>query len=454
VRAVVQWRGGVGGVSTRAGIVVTGTEVLAGRVRDRNSPWLSERLIELGVELAHVLQTGDRPSDLLAALRFMREEGMDLVVTSGGLGPTADDLTAEVVGRFAGRELKLDERMEQSIAEILARFSRRWKLDQEALMAANRKQAMVPEGAIALDPVGTAPGLVVPADGQVIVVLPGPPRELQESWAQAVETEPVRQALGSATRYRSRMLRLFGIPESEIAETLRAADKEVGLDGLEITTCLRRGEIEFVMRSEPEREDAAEALVRFVSERHPNTLFSIDGSSIDDQIAELLRGHRAAVGESCTGGLLAARITERPGSSEYFAGGVVAYSNEAKIELLGVPPELIERYGAVSEEVAHALAAGAMERFDADVGIGVTGVAGPGGGTDDKPVGRICLCVRVAGAEEEAEILREFDLPGSRAEVRDRGTTVAFHLLRRLLLGQGAPEWGTRAVERAEKGVS
>jgi nicotinamide-nucleotide amidase len=441
-------------VSTRAGIVVTGTEVLAGRVRDRNSPWLSAQLTEMGVELAHVLQTGDRPSDLLAALRFMREEGMDLVVTSGGLGPTADDLTAEVVGRFAGRKLVLDERMEQRIAEILARFSRRWRLDPEALMAANRKQAMVPEGAIALDPVGTAPGLVVPADGQVIVVLPGPPRELQESWAQAIETEPMKHALASATHYRSRMLRLFGIPESEIAETLRVADKEVGLDGLEITTCLRRGEIEFVIRSEPDRDGAAEGLVRFVSERHPNTLFSIDGSSIDEQIAELLHGHRIAIGESCTGGLLSARITERPGSSEYFAGGVVAYSNEAKVELLGVPTELIERSGAVSEEVARALAVGAMERFDTDLGIGLTGVAGPGGGTDDKPVGRVCFCVRAATGDEEVEIVREFDLPGSRAEVRDRATTVAFHLLRRLLLGQGEPEWGTRAAERTEKGAT
>jgi nicotinamide-nucleotide amidase len=432
-------------VSTRAGIVVTGTEVLAGRVRDRNSPWLSEQLIELGVELAHVVTTGDRPEDLLAALRFMRDERMDLVITSGGLGPTADDLTAEIVGRFAGRELQLDERLEQRIADILARFSRRWRLDPEALMAANRKQAMVPVGATALDPVGTAPGLVVPADGQVIVVLPGPPRELQESWAQAVETDLLSAALQGATRYRTRMLRLFGIPESEIAETLRVAEQEVGLDGLEITTCLRRGEIEFVMRSEPDREEAAEALVRFVAERHPNTLFSTDGSSIDDQIVELLRGRRVAVGESCTGGMLAGRITERPGSSEYFAGGVVAYSDDAKIELLDVPAELIERHGAVSEEVARALAEGAMGRFDANVGIGLTGIAGPDGGTPEKPVGHVCFCVRAGAGPDAPEIVRAFDLPGSRAEVRDRSTTVAFHLLRRLLLGEGTPEWGTRA---------
>ena len=188
----------------------------------------------------------------------MRAEGADLIVTSGGLGPTADDLTAQVVADFAGRPLRLDEALERRIGEIIARFARRWNLDPKALQIANRKQAMVPEGAVALDPVGTAPGLVVPADGQVVVVLPGPPRELQESWAQAVETEPFRAAVAAAPRYRQTMMRLFGIPESEIAETLRVAEGEIGLDGLEITTCLRRGELEIVIRAERATEAAAE----------------------------------------------------------------------------------------------------------------------------------------------------------------------------------------------------
>ena len=166
----------------RAGIVVTGTEVLTGRVTDANGPWVSERLAELGVEVAHILVVGDRPDDLEAALRFMAGEGVDLIVTSGGLGPTADDLTAEVVARFAGLEMFLDESMEEKIAGILRGFARRLRLNEDALRAANRKQAMVPEGAIAIDPVGTAPGLVVPAEGSVVVVLPGPPRELQPMW--------------------------------------------------------------------------------------------------------------------------------------------------------------------------------------------------------------------------------------------------------------------------------
>ena len=234
------------------------------------------------------------------------------------------------------------------------------------------------------------------------------------------------------------MLRLFGLPESEIAETLRLAEKEIGLDGLEITTCLRRAELEIVVRSDEQSDAAARALSAYIAERHGTALFSTDGSSIEEQVAALLTGRRIAVGESCTAGLLAARLTDRAGSSDYFAGGVVAYSNEAKIDLLGVPAELIERHGAVSEEVARAMAAGAMERLEADVGVGLTGIAGPGGGTPEKPVGRVCFCVAARG-EGEGEIVRSLDLPGSRAEVRDRATTVALHLLRRLLRGESSP---------------
>ena len=423
-------------MTIRAGFVITGTEVLAGRVRDRNGPWLADRLAELGVELAHVLITGDRPADLRSALEFMRSEGAQLIVTSGGLGPTADDLTAEVVADFAGRPLRLDPELEERIAAVIARFARRWRVDQEALRIANRKQAMVPEGAIALDPIGTAPGLVVPADGQVVVVLPGPPRELQGSWAQAVETEPFKALVARAPRYRQTMLRLFGIPESEIAETLRVASADIGLDGLEITTCLRRGELEVVVRAEASSEDSADALTKLIAERHPEALFSIDGTSIEEQVAGLLEGRSLAVGESCTGGLLSARLTDRPGSSRYFAGGVVAYSDQAKVELLGVHPDLIARHGAVSDEVAEALAAGAIDRFAADVAIGLTGIAGPDGGTPDKPVGRVCFCVMERDGDK---IVRTLDLPGSRADIRDRATTVALHLLRRLLRREAVP---------------
>jgi nicotinamide-nucleotide amidase len=428
-------------MSARAGIVVTGTEVLSGRVADRNGPWLSDRLRELGVDHAFTLVVGDRPEDMERALAFLASSGVDVIVTSGGLGPTADDLTAEVVGRFQGREMVLDDALEGRIGEILDRYLRRWPgLDPDAIRASNRKQAIVPAGATILDPVGTAPGLVVPPapsanGGPTVVVLPGPPRELQEMWPAAAAADALRTAIASATTYEQRTLRLYGIPESEIAETLRAAEAAHGLDGLEITTCLRRGELEVVTRFEPAAEATYAAFEDVVRERHADTLFSLDGSTVDEQVAELLRsrGWSIATAESCTGGLLAARLTDLAGSSEYVLGGLVVYSNEAKTALAGVPAELIERVGAVSTEVADALADGARARLGAEVGVGITGVAGPGGGTATKPVGLVCFSV---AGPEGARITRSARLPGDRADVRERSTTVAMHLVRRLLRGE------------------
>jgi nicotinamide-nucleotide amidase len=420
-------------VSARAGIVVTGTEVLTGRVQDRNGPWISDRLLELGVELAHITICGDRARDIEAQLRFLAQEGVDLIVTSGGLGPTADDMTVETVARFTGRQLVLDADLEEKIAAILkslmARFNR-WDFD--AVRAANRKQAMIPAGSHALDPVGTAPGVVVPGK-PTIVVLPGPPRELQPIWRRAVQTDAVQEAVAGRTKYLQQTVRMFGLPESGLAETLRDAERRIpGFELLEITTCLRRGEIEMVTRYEPDAADVYARLVQVLHERHGREIFSEDGSLVDDQVAQLLAGHRIATAESCTGGLLAARLTERPGSSRYVAGGVVAYANEAKAELLGVDPAQIEAHGTVSEPVAQAMAEGALHRFAADTAIGITGIAGPGGGTEEKPVGTVCFCVMLADGRR---VSRTVQLPGNRADIRERATTVAMHLLRRALSG-------------------
>jgi competence/damage-inducible protein CinA-like protein len=426
--------------AVRAGILVTGTEVLTGIISDRNGPWLSERLRDLGVDAALITIVGDRPADLLEALRHMASQGYALVITSGGLGPTADDLTAEIVGQFCGREMVLDERLDAVIGEILKPLMSRWPdLDPSAVLASNRKQAMIPIGATVIDPVGTAPGLVVPpaedrAGGPTVVVLPGPPRELQPMWETAIATDAFARAVRGATEYRREIVRLYGIPESEIAESLRAAEADgVSLEQLEITTCLRRAEIEVSTRFEPDAADAYQALVEFLAHRHGDKLFSRDGTTIDDQVAALLAGRTLATGESCTGGMLAARFTDRAGSSAYFAGSVVAYSNEAKTALLGVPAELIERHGAVSNEVAQALADGAIAHFGADLGIGITGIAGPDGGSPDKPVGTVCFCVAGRGGER---LTRRTQLPGQRGDVRERSTTVALHLLARLLHGE------------------
>ena len=426
-------------MTVRAGIVVTGTEVLTGRVVDRNGPYLSDQLLARGADPIAIAVVGDRSDDILRALRFLREEGCTLVLTTGGLGPTADDLTAAVVGGFQDREMVLDEALEGRIAEILRGLMSRWPgLDPEAISVSNRKQAVIPRGAEILEPVGTAPGLVVtPAagDGPTVVVLPGPPRELQPMWRTALATSPALQAaLAEAVHYQRDMLRLYGIPESEIAATLRAAqDAGIEIDRLEITTCLRRGEVEVVTRYPPEEADVYDALAALVRARHPKALFSDDGTTVDEQVLGLLRDAAAtiAVAESCTGGLLCARLTERPGSSEVVLGGLVVYSNEAKAELAGVDRALIERAGAVSEEVAVALAAGARAALGADVGVGITGIAGPGGATPDKPVGLVWLSVSHRDGRRRT---RSVTLPGARGDIRDRATTVALHLVRRLLV--------------------
>lgn len=420
-------------MSARAGILVTGTEVLTGRVADRNGPWVADRLLELGVELAHITICGDRPADIEAQLRFLRSENVDLIVTTGGLGPTADDMTVSTVARFCGRELIVDEAMEAKIAAIVTRWMARFPdMDVEAVRAANRKQAMVPDGAAVLDPVGTAPGVVV-AGSPTVIVLPGPPKELQGMWPAAVATEEVQQAIAGRTAYQQDTVRMFGVAESGLAETLRTAEQTLpGFPDLEITTCLRRGELEMVTRYEPESEAAYRALMDLVRERHGAAIFSEDGSTVDEQVAGLLSGRRIATAESCTAGMLAARLTDRAGSSGYVAGGVVAYANEAKVGLLGVDAALIAEHGAVSPEVAEAMAAGALDRFGADTTVAITGVAGPGGGTEDKPVGTVWFCVRMAGGPTMTRCVR---VPGERADVRERSTTVAMHLLRRVLLG-------------------
>jgi nicotinamide-nucleotide amidase len=422
-------------VGSRAGIVVTGTEVLTGRVADRNGPWLAEQLRLLGVDIAQLVVVGDRPDDLRQSLGFLAGLGLDLVLTSGGLGPTADDLTADVVGAFQGRPSQLDPELERHIASIIERLSagRGWRLDPDATAAGTRKQALVPVGATVIAPVGTAPGLIVPpADGRagpLIVVLPGPPRELQGMWPAVVTDPAVRASLAELTDLHQRTIRLWGTPESELAATLREYDDRLG--GLEITTCLHDGELEIVTRYRPDAAAAYGDLTAVLHEVYGDTLFSADGRTVDEIVADALiaRGLTIATAESCTGGLLTGRLTNLPGSSAYVLGGVISYADEVKQDLVGVPPELIQRVGAVSAEVAEAMATGVRARLGADIGVGVTGIAGPDGGTDEKPVGLVHICV--TGLERT--LSRRIVLPGGRADVRTRAVVVAMHLIRELV---------------------
>jgi nicotinamide-nucleotide amidase len=421
----------------RAGILVTGTEVLTATIRDENGPWLSEQLAGLGVELVEILVVADHPGDLASGLEHMKSIGIDLIITTGGLGPTADDLTAEVVAGFTGREMELDHEMEERIAAILARFAASANLDlsTDALNEANRKQAMVPVGAVALNPIGTAPGLIVPGQSDsdpLVLVLPGPPRELHPMW-EAAQAEPLlREVLDRATQLQKYRLRMFGTPESELAMSLREIEQEgLSFDGLEITTCLRKGEVEVDVRYREAAAAAAERLKEELKQRHSRSLYSVDGRTVDEVVAGLLAGRRLGLAESCSAGLLAARITDVPGSSDYFAGGVVSYSNEAKRDLLGVDQALLDEFGAVSAEVAEAMAIGALERFDADVSVAITGIAGPGGGSEEKPVGLVHFNVRTAegGVRAAAPVI-----PGGRRDVRERSALVAMHLLREMLV--------------------
>ncbi|MDQ5894420.1 MAG: nicotinamide-nucleotide amidase [Actinomycetota bacterium] len=428
--------GSSSGGEVRAGILVTGTEVLTATISDRNGPWLSEQLTGLGIELVEIMVVADHPGDLANGLEHMKSIGIDLIITSGGLGPTADDLTAEVVASFAGRKMELDEGMEAKIAAILARFAANTNLDltTDALNAANRKQAMIPIGAVALDPVGTAPGLIVPGqseDDPLVLVLPGPPRELQPMWKAALEEPMLSQVIERATRLNSYRLRMFGTPESELALSLREIeDQGLPFEGLEITTCLRKGEVEIDVRYRDGASGSAGQLRDELKRRHERSLYSLDGSSVDEIVADRLAGRRLGLAESCSAGLLAARITDVPGSSAYFAGGVVSYSNEAKRDLLGVDQALLDEFGAVSAEVAEAMAIGALERFEADVSVAITGIAGPGGGTEGKPVGLVHFNVRTSegGVRAAAPII-----PGGRRDVRERSALVAMHLLREML---------------------
>ncbi len=422
-------------MAARAGIVVTGTELLTGRVADRNGPWLAERLRLLGVDVAQVIVVGDRPADLRWALRALADQGLDLLITSGGLGPTADDLTAQIVSEVQGRAFQPDAVLERQIADIAAELStgRGWRPAPEATAAGVRKQATVPVGATVLAPVGTAPGLLVPvADGHrgpPVLVLPGPPAELQAMWPAAVADPALRKILAGHRELRQRMLRLWGTPESELAATLRELEPE--LSGLEITTCLHDGELEIVTRYSPDAQASYDTLAAAIAQHYPQTLFSADGRTIDEIVATQLshRNLTIATAESCTAGMLAARLADIAGSSSYLLGGLVVYSNEAKQQLAGVRRQLLDEVGAVSSEVAEALAQGARQRLHADIGVGITGIAGPGGATAGKPVGLVYLCV----AGEARTVTRRVILPGSRAAIRSRATVLALHLIRELL---------------------
>ena len=426
-------------MSARAAVLVTGTEVLTGRVPDTNGPWLAERLRELGVDIGVVVVVGDRPEDLASALRFLRA-GHDLVVTTGGLGPTADDLTVQVVAEVLQRPTEVDPALLRRITAVIARLAaaRGWSADSPAMASGTRKQALVPAGAHVLEPVGTAPGLVLPGDGQgpPVLVLPGPPQELQAMWPAALSDPLVSQALqlGTTEDLRQETIRATGTPEAELADLLREHESHHGTlenQGLEVTTCLRDGDLEVVTRFRPAADAAYAKLLDSISARFGEAVYSADGSSLDDVVAVGLRtaGWTLATAESCTAGLLSGRLADLPGSSDYLIGGFVTYADALKTSELGVPAELLSTHGAVSERVAVAMARGARARLHTTLALSVTGIAGPGGARPGKPVGLVHIALDGPGGTEH----RELRLGGGRAQVRARTVTHCLHLLRSVI---------------------
>ncbi|HEU5207196.1 MAG TPA: competence/damage-inducible protein A [Gaiellaceae bacterium] len=411
----------------RAAIVATGSELVRGERQDRNGPFLAAEAVRLGLEPASIAIVGDAVEDLERAFREAFEA--DLCLVSGGLGPTHDDRTVELVARVAGRPLVVDAELEAQIGKVSQMIAERLGRPYSDFAAGVRKQATRPEGAVSLGLAGTAPGLVLELDSTVVVVLPGPPRELQRLWPRALETDAVRRVLARAPSRTHHVLRFFGTPESAVAEALAAAGGEG--DGVEVTICAREFEIHVDLFVEPRAEARGIAVVESLRADLGAYLFGEDERSVAEIVLDLCetRGLTLGTAESCTGGMVAARLTSIPGASEVFRGSVIAYSDDVKVAELAVPAELIAEHGAVSAEVATAMAKGVRERLGVDVGVAVTGVAGPGGGTETKPVGLVFVHASGPGAEKAVRT----ELPGDRDMIRGRATAASLHLLRRLL---------------------
>jgi competence/damage-inducible protein CinA-like protein len=414
----------------RAAVVLTGSELVRGQRTDRNGPFLARELVELGFEPARLTIVGDDPAELEAALR--EALGADLLVTSGGLGPTHDDRTIELLARATGRELVVDEGLRAEIEAVSRAISARFRRPYADFEPGIVKQATLPAGAASLGLAGTAPGVLLEeGDDRVVVALPGPPSELQRLWHAALESKPMRRLLARVPPAHERVVRLYGATESAVAKAFAEAGGEG--DGIIATICAHDFEVRVDVVAEPGSEERAAVIEAALVAALEPFVFARDGRPVEALVLEACREREweLAAAESCTGGLVAARLTSVPGSSDVFVGGIVSYSDEVKQRELDVPADLLERHGAVSAEVARAMAAGAGDRFGADVAVAVTGIAGPGGGTAEKPVGLVFIHAVSPVGEKERELL----LPGDREAIRSRATAAALHLVRRLATG-------------------
>lgn len=411
----------------RVAVVVTGSELVRGERSDLNGPFYAQEALLLGLQPARISIVGDDPSELESALR----EGFqaDVCLVSGGLGPTHDDRTIELVAKVAGVPLVLHPGLEEEIGGISRRFAERMRRPYADFVQGVRKQATLPEGGISLGLAGTAPGVVLDTGSCVVVALPGPPGELRRLWPRAIESAPLQRVLARTLRPERRVLRFFGVSESAVAKALDEAGGDGG--GVEATICARDFEIHVDLIVEPGAEQRADELEAAFLPPLEQYLFVRDERSVQELVLERCReqGFTLGAAESCTGGLVAGRLTAVPGASDVFRGAVVAYDDEVKREQLGVSAPLLTEHGAVSAEVAAAMAAGAREHLGVDVAVAVTGIAGPGGGSLEKPVGLVMLHAVGPMGERSQRI----EIPGDREWVRARAAVTALHLLRRLM---------------------
>jgi nicotinamide-nucleotide amidase len=408
-----------------AEIIAIGSELLAPDRTDTNSLWLTERLNRLGIDVKLKTIVGDDDARLEELIKDAVKRSR-VVITTGGLGPTEDDITRKVVARALGRRLSLDE-------SVLNEIRQRFQSFGVNMPERNSRQAMVIDGAEVLpNPNGTAPGLYLEHENCAIALLPGPPREMNPMFENHVQSR--LEKLAGDLRFARRVLRVAGMGESAIDEKI--APIYTQYENPQTTMLFNSSEVEIHLRAHGRTEAEADALLDHLSlkleEALGNAVFSFRGETMEEVVGRSLtvKGFTLAVAESCTGGLIAQRLTNVPGSSKYFVEGVVTYSNEAKTRLLGVDKQLIKEFGAVSQQVARDMARGVRHKAKTDFGLAVTGIAGPDGGTEEKPVG----LVYIALADDAHTEHKRFMIPGDRELIRWRASQAALDMLRRRLI--------------------
>ena len=405
-----------------AEIIAVGSELLTPHRSDTNSLYLTSKLNSLGIEVRFKTIVGDDAERLAAVFRAALERSK-LIILMGGLGPTEDDINRQAVASVLGLTL-------HEVPEVIERIAARYARTGRTMPANNARQALVPEGADWLpNKKGTAPGIWIERDGKIIIMLPGPPHELEAMFDE--QCMPRLRDRVSGSEIRTRVIKVVGLPESEVDERIAPIYKPYSNPS---TTILSSGgAIEVHLSSQAATQQEADALLDELTEKIEPALgdhiFSTSGETLEEIVGMYLvmKQKTLATAESCTGGLLSERITRVPGSSEYYLGGAICYSNELKTRFAGVSPKLLETYGAVSKPVAQALAEGIRRKVQASIGIGITGIAGPGGGTDEKPVGMVFIAV----ADERGTEVREFRFPGDRERIRLLSSQFALEMLRR-----------------------